>query len=95
MRPAKLHELTLPTKFGLWFKYIYNTELASTIGIERFTELLLKRQAIELVDQKGITLCKTLDATKIKEAISELYLNPYPSFWDWLSRLARTKATDT
>lgn len=81
MRPAKLHELRLPTKYALWRKYIYDTELATQIGVERFIQLLTSKQAIELVQTKGLIKCKTLSEQKIQETIKELYSKPFQSFF--------------
>lgn len=81
MRPAKLHELTLPTRYAVWRKYIHGTELQTQIGPETFTDLLNKNQAIELVNQKGIILCKTLNETLIQQTLKELFSRPYQSVW--------------
>lgn len=80
MRKARLHELRLPSKYALWRKYIYGTELQTKIGPEKFTQLLIQRKAIELVSWKGWTKCKTLNEKVIYEVIKELYSRPYQSF---------------
>lgn len=79
IRPAKLHELTLPTRYAVWRKYILNTDLQTQIGPEAFTDLLNQNQAIELVNQKGTILCKVLNESKIQATLKELYSRPYPS----------------
>ena len=90
IRPARLHELTLPTKYALWRKYIHSTGLQNKIGPEAFINLLTHRQAVELVDQKGTILCKTLNESKIQATLNELSLRPYQSFWpQLLSKLVR------
>lgn len=90
MRRARLHELTLPTKYAIWRKYILNTDLQTQIGPEAFTDLLNQNQAIELVNQKGTILCKTLNEKLIQETIQTIYLRPYQSFWpQLLSKLVR------
>ena len=81
MRPAKLHELTLPTRYAVWRKYIHGTDLQTQIGTETFTDLLNQKQAIELVNQKGIILCKTLNETLIQQTLKELFSRPYQSVW--------------
>lgn len=94
MRPARLHELTLPTRYALWRKYIHGTELQNRIGPETFTDLLNQKQAIELVDQKGVTLCKVLNESKIQATLNELSLRPYQSFWpQLLSKLVKLANT--
>ena len=90
IRPARLHELTLPTRYAVWRRYIHDTDLQNRIGPETFTDLLNQKQAIELVNQKGIILCKTLNEKLIQETIQTIYLRPYQSFWpQLLSRLVR------
>lgn len=84
MRPARLHELTLPTRYALWRRYIHGTDLQNKIGPQNFTDLLNQKQAIELVDQKGVTLCKVLNESKIQATLKELYSRPYQSFYSVL-----------
>ena len=84
MRPARLHELTLPTRYALWRRYIHGTDLQNKIGPETLTDLLNQKQAIELVNQKGTILCKTLDESKIQATLKELYSKPYQSFYSVL-----------
>lgn len=94
MRPARLHELTLPTKYALWRRYIHGTDLQTQIGPETFTDLLNQNQAIELVNQKGTILCKVLNESKIQATLKELYLRPYQSFWpQLLSKLVKLANT--
>lgn len=81
MRSARLHELTLPTRYAVWRKYIHGTELQTQIGPEAFADLLNQKQAIELVNQKGIILCKTLNETLIQQTLKELFSRPYQSVW--------------
>jgi len=81
MRPARLHELNLPTRYAVWRKYIHGTDLQTQIGPETFTDLLNHKQAIELVNQKGTILCKTLNETLIQQTLQELYSRPYQSVW--------------
>ncbi len=81
MRPARLHELNLPTRYAVWRKYIHGTDLQTQIGPETFTDLLNHKQAIELVNQKGTILCKTLNASLIQTVLEELYSRPYQSVW--------------
>jgi hypothetical protein len=95
MRKAKLHELKLPSKYALWRRYIYGTELQTQIGPERFTKLLNQRQAIELVNWKGSVKCKTLDETKIKETLKDLSNEPLRSWFSvWLFRLVKPRPLD-
>lgn len=90
MRPAKLHELGLPSKYMVWRKYIHGTKLQSFIGPERFTSLLETRRAVEFVDWKGFTKCKVLNEKIIQEVIEELNLKPYSGlFSGYASRLAQ------
>ena len=93
MRPAKLHELRLPSKYALWRRYIHGTDLQTRIGPERFTQTLTQRGAIELVSWKGAVKCKTLNETLIKQVLNELYSRPYQSFWSVLvSKLVKRLA---
>lgn len=93
MRKAKLHELTLPSKYALWRRYIHGTDLQTRIGPERFTQLLNQWQAIELVQTNGAIKCKTLNETLIKQAIESIYSRPYQSFWSVLySKLVKRLA---
>lgn len=88
MRKAKLHELTLPTRYKLWRAYLYGTDLQNKIGPQAFTDLLNQKQAIELVNQKGTILCKTLNETLINQAIKEISSRPYQSLLSaYLSKL--------
>ena len=80
MRKAKLHELTLPTRYKLWRSYLYGTELQNRIGPEAFADLLTQSQAIELVNQKGTILCKTLNKTLIEKTIEDLNSKPWEYF---------------
>ena len=90
MRPAKLHELNLPTRYAVWRKYIHGTDLQTQIGPETFTDLLNHKQAIELVNQKGTILCKTLNESLIQQALEELFSRPYQSALSvWFFRLVR------
>lgn len=90
MRKAKLHELRLPSKYALWFKYIHGTELQTKIGPENFAKLLESRRAIELVSLKGWIKCKTLNETEIRNVLSDLYSIPYQSFLSvYFSRLVQ------
>lgn len=90
MRPAKLHELRLPSKYALWRKYVWGTELQNRIGPERFTQTLTQRGAIELVSWKGAVKCKTLNETLIKQALDDLSQEPLRSWFSVLvSRLVR------
>lgn len=92
MRKAKLHELRLPTRYMVWKNYIHGTSLQHQVGPERFTDILINRQAIELVNWKGFVKCKTLDEQKIKAVIQELSLRPYSGFWYYFSsQLARLR----
>lgn len=94
IRPARLHELTLPTRYALWRRYIHGTDLQNRIGPEAFTDLLNQNQAIELVNQKGTILCKTLNEKLIQETIQTIYLRPYQSFWPpLLSKLVKLANT--
>ena len=81
MRPAKLHELRLPSKYALWRRYIHGTDLQTRIGPERFTQLLTSRHAIELVSWKGAVKCKTLNEKLIHEVIESIHSRPYQSVW--------------
>lgn len=90
MRPAKLHELRLPSKYALWHRYIHGTDLQTWIGPERFTQTLTQRGAIELVSWKGAVKCKTLNETLIKQALEDLSNEPLRSWFSALvSRLVR------
>lgn len=90
MRKAKLHELRLPSKYALWRKYVWGTELQNRIGPERFTQFLTQRGAIELVSWKGAIKCKTLNETLIKQAIDDLSQEPLRSWFSVLvSRLVK------
>ena len=90
MRPAKLHELRLPSKYALWRRYIHGTELQNQIGPERFTQTLTQRGAIELVSWKGAVKCKTLNETLIKQALEDLSQEPLRSWFSVLvSRLVK------
>lgn len=90
MRPAKLHELRLPSKYALWRRYIHGTDLQTRIGPERFTQTLTQRGAIELVSWKGVVKCKTLNETLIKQALDDLSNEPLRSWFSVLvSRLVR------
>ena len=84
MRKAKLHELRLPSKYALWRKYVWGTELQNRIGPERFTQTLAQRGAIELVSWKGAIKCKTLNEKLIHEIIESIHSRPYQSFWSVL-----------
>ena len=84
MRPAKLHELRLPSKYALWRKYIWGTELQNRIGPERFTQFLTQRGAIELVSWKGAVKCKTLNEALIKTILIELSNAPFKSWFSVL-----------
>jgi len=90
MRPAKLHELCLPTQYEVWRRYVEGTDLQHRIGPAKFAELLNQRQAIELVQTKGYIKCKIKSETKIQAALTELYSRPYQSlFWASVSKLAK------
>lgn len=90
MRPAKLHELRLPSKYALWRRYIHGTDLQTRIGPERFTQTLTQRGAIELVSWKGSIKCKTLNEALIKQALDDLSNEPLRSWFSVLvSRLVR------
>lgn len=90
MRKAKLHELRLPSKYALWRKYVWGTELQNRIGPERFTQFLTQRGAIELVSWKGAIKCKTLNETLIKQALDDLSNEPLRSWFSVLvSRLVK------
>lgn len=90
IRPAKLHELTLPSKYAIWRRYIHGTDLQTRIGPERFIQFLTQRGAIELVSWKGAVKCKTLNETLIKQALEDLYNEPLRSwFLVLVSRLVR------
>ena len=90
MRPAKVHELRLPSKYALWRKYVWGTELQNRIGPERFTQTLTQRGAIELVSWKGAVKCKTLNETLIKQALDDLSNEPLRSWFSALvSRLVK------
>jgi len=82
MRPAKLHELMLPSQYALWRRYIYGTDLQTQIGPERFTKLLNQNQAIELVQKNGAIKCKVLNETLINQILTQLSEEPLRS---WLS----------
>lgn len=94
MRRARLHELILPTRYAVWRRYIHGTDLQTQIGPETFTDLLNQKQAIELVNQRGTILCKTLNEKLIQETIQTIYSRPYQSFWpQFLSKLAKLANT--
>jgi hypothetical protein len=95
MRKAKLYELKLPSKYALWRRYVWGTELQSQVSPERFSQILTQRQAIELVNWKGSIKCKTLDETKIKETLKDLSNEPFRSWLSvWLFRLVKPRLTD-
>lgn len=90
MRPAKLHELTLPTKYQLWRRLVHGTPLAQVIGPDRLCKLLTTKQAIELVDLKGNTLCNVLNESKINEVLQSLYCQPWQACWpQWAYQVAK------
>jgi hypothetical protein len=79
MRDAKLHELLLPTRYGLWFRYIHGTGLETKIGPDRFTKYLETKHAIEFVNLKGDTRCKIISETELQACLSELSRRPLES----------------
>jgi hypothetical protein len=79
MRPAGLHELALPSQYALWYRYTNNTALQTRIGPIAFTNLLNQRGAIELLNLKGYTVCKTLNKNQIHETLLDLYSQPFYS----------------
>lgn len=81
MRDAKLHELLLPTRYGLWFRYIHGTGLETKIGPDAFTKYLETRQAIEFVNLKGDTRCKIINENQFQNCLLDLSREPLQSFF--------------
>jgi len=92
MRPAKLHEYALPSPFVVWSKYTQDTPLQNKMGPMAFIRILEKQGAAELVNQKGVIICKILDEKKVATTISLILTRPYWLFSQLLAyKLAKLR----
>ena len=88
MRPAELHELTLPSPTALWFKHVYNTPLASFLSQDKMIELLVINGSIELLSTNLGVICKTLNEELIESSL--LLLQPWQLYNSLPAKLWKT-----
>jgi len=83
-KQATLYEKGLPTPVQFWLKQVMPRSIMCFIGQERFAFICFKRQAIELVHNKGVVLCKITSQQRLLEIVDSLYGNPFQDFWRYL-----------